>query len=105
MPKIFLIKNRLHQQQLRLLESQNLLGAKEEDRLGPLVSPRHNSGSSPPPPSRHTQQLNHLNHNQYPHHQHHQNLNDHSQADDEPLSLVSRKKDNRNDSGELDFEH
>lgn len=33
MPKIFLIKNRLHQQQLRLLESQNLIQAKNEDRL------------------------------------------------------------------------
>lgn len=33
MPKIFLIKNRLHQQQLRLLESQNLIQAKSEDRL------------------------------------------------------------------------
>lgn len=36
MPKIFLIKNRLHQQQLRLQESQNLLAAKDEDRLGGL---------------------------------------------------------------------
>lgn len=33
MPKIFLIKNRLHQQQLRLLESQNLIQSKTEDRL------------------------------------------------------------------------
>lgn len=33
MPKIFLIKNRLHQQQLRLLESQNLIQAKNENRL------------------------------------------------------------------------
>lgn len=33
MPKIFLIKNRLHQQQLRLLESQNSFHAKNEDRL------------------------------------------------------------------------
>jgi ovo-like protein len=33
MPKIFLIKNRLHQQQLRLLESQNLIQAKNDDRL------------------------------------------------------------------------
>lgn len=70
MPKIFLIKNRLHQQQLRLLESQNLLSAKDEDRLGPL-SGSSNGGSS---------------------HHHHSN--------DEPLSLVSRKKDNR-DSGEF----
>lgn len=30
MPKIFLIKNRLRQQQLKLLESQNLLAAKED---------------------------------------------------------------------------
>lgn len=34
MPKIFLIKNRLHQQQLRLLESQNLLNAKNDLVLG-----------------------------------------------------------------------
>lgn len=34
MPKIFLIKNRLHQQQLRLLESQNLLAAKDDLVLG-----------------------------------------------------------------------
>lgn len=33
MPKIFLIKNRLHQQQLRLLESQNAFQAKNENRL------------------------------------------------------------------------
>lgn len=33
MPKIFLIKDRLHQQQLRLQESQNLIRAKNEDRL------------------------------------------------------------------------
>jgi hypothetical protein len=45
MPKIFLIKNRLHQQQLRLLESQNLLIAKDDDRLNPLGT------TSPPPPS------------------------------------------------------
>lgn len=34
MPKIFLIKNRLHQQQLKLLESQNLLAAKNDLALG-----------------------------------------------------------------------
>lgn len=34
MPKIFLIKNRLHQQQLRLLESQNLLAAKNDLIIG-----------------------------------------------------------------------
>ncbi|XP_036218375.2 transcriptional regulator ovo isoform X2 [Bactrocera oleae] len=40
MPKIFLIKNRLHQQQQRLLESQNLLQDKnEDDRLVPPLSP------------------------------------------------------------------
>ncbi|XP_036340354.1 transcriptional regulator ovo-like [Rhagoletis pomonella] len=40
MPKIFLIKNRLHQQQQRLLESQNLLQDKnEDDRLIPPLSP------------------------------------------------------------------
>lgn len=33
MPKIFLIKNRLHQQQLRLQESQSLIQNKSEDRL------------------------------------------------------------------------
>lgn len=33
MPKIFLIKTRLHQQQLRLLESQNSLHSKDDDRL------------------------------------------------------------------------
>lgn len=33
MPKIFLIKDRLHQQQLRLQESQNLIRSKHEDRL------------------------------------------------------------------------
>lgn len=33
MPKIFLIKNRLHQQQLRLQESQNLIQTKNENRL------------------------------------------------------------------------
>lgn len=33
MPKIFLIKDRLHQQQLRLQESQNLIRAKNENRL------------------------------------------------------------------------
>lgn len=65
MPKIFLIKNRLHQQQLRLLESQNLLSVKDEDRLGPLGG--HSGGSSGSG--------------------HHSN--------DEPLSLVYRKKDNR----------
>lgn len=40
MPKIFLIKNRLHQQQLRLLESQNLLNKDDDrDRLVPPLSP------------------------------------------------------------------
>ncbi|XP_067638629.1 transcriptional regulator ovo-like isoform X2 [Eurosta solidaginis] len=40
MPKIFLIKNRLHQQQQRLLESQNLLQDKnEDDRLVPPLCP------------------------------------------------------------------
>jgi hypothetical protein len=33
MPKIFLIKDRLHQQQLRLQESQNLIQAKNADQL------------------------------------------------------------------------
>lgn len=31
MPKIFLIKNRLHQQQLKLLESQNLIQKNDEE--------------------------------------------------------------------------
>lgn len=44
MPKIFLIKNRLHQQQQRLLESQNLLGVKDDERLNAL-------GSQSPPSS------------------------------------------------------
>lgn len=52
MPKIFLIKNRLHQQQLRLQESQNLLSAKDDDRLGGLntssVGGESSSGSSDP---------------------------------------------------------
>lgn len=34
MPKIFLIKNRLHEQQLKLLESQNLGKAKNDLGLG-----------------------------------------------------------------------
>lgn len=33
MPKIFLIKDRLHQQQLRLQESQNLIQAKNVNQL------------------------------------------------------------------------
>lgn len=44
MPKIFLIKNRLHQQQQKLLESQNLLSVKDDDRLSAL-------GSQSPPTS------------------------------------------------------
>ncbi|XP_037820439.1 transcriptional regulator ovo-like isoform X5 [Lucilia sericata] len=55
MPKIFLIKNRLHQQQQRLLESQNLLQHKnDDDRLVPPLSPseRHqNNASHSPTPS------------------------------------------------------
>lgn len=45
MPKIFLIKNRLHQQQQRLLESQNYIQQKNRDdeRLVPPYSP------TPPP--------------------------------------------------------
>jgi len=52
MPKIFLIKNRLHQQQQRLLESQNLLQHKNQDdeRLVPPLSPSPSgSGSGPSP--------------------------------------------------------
>lgn len=66
MPKIFLIKNRLHQQQLRLLESQNLLSAKDDDRLGPLCG--NDDGII-----------------------HHNDHDDHGIS--EPLSLVARKKD------------
>lgn len=44
MPKIFLIKNRLHQQQLRLLESQNAATTKTGD-LGNILG-----GSSEPQP-------------------------------------------------------
>lgn len=64
MPKIFLIRNRLHEQQSRLLEPQNLLHAKDVDRLGTLHSPNSNSN-------------------------------------DEPLSLVSRKRDNKETTGKL----
>uniref|UniRef100_A0A1B0AHB0 Uncharacterized protein n=1 Tax=Glossina pallidipes TaxID=7398 RepID=A0A1B0AHB0_GLOPL len=51
MPKIFLIKNRLHQQQQRLLESQNLLQHKNDDdhRLVPPLSsspPAHNNNNN-----------------------------------------------------------
>ncbi|XP_018336309.1 transcriptional regulator ovo isoform X2 [Agrilus planipennis] len=37
MPKIFLIKNRLHQQQLRLLESQNAAANKNSSELGNIL--------------------------------------------------------------------
>lgn len=73
MPKIFLIKNRLHQQQLRLLESQNLLSSKDEDRLGSPPLAASPTGAGPP------------------HHHHHQTHLHHIQSD-EPLSLVSRKR-------------
>lgn len=46
MPKIFLIKNRLHQQQLRLLESQNLLAAKDGLALGDRDADDRNSSPS-----------------------------------------------------------
>lgn len=39
MPKIFLIKNRLHQQQLKLLESQNLIQKNEEGDLNIIYNP------------------------------------------------------------------
>ncbi|XP_004527391.1 transcriptional regulator ovo isoform X2 [Ceratitis capitata] len=52
MPKIFLIKNRLHQQQQRLLESQNLLQDKnEDDRLVPPLSPSPPVGGKPHTPT------------------------------------------------------
>lgn len=54
MPKIFLIKNRLHQQQLKLLEAQNILHSKDVDQFGSFSDNSNN---------------------------------------DEPLSLVSRKRD------------
>lgn len=69
MPKIFLIKNRLHQQQQRLLESQNLLQDKnEDDRLVPPLSPSppvdNGKPSTPPgvsrsytPPTRHVHSI------------------------------------------------
>uniref|UniRef100_A0A1I8P0G9 C2H2-type domain-containing protein n=1 Tax=Stomoxys calcitrans TaxID=35570 RepID=A0A1I8P0G9_STOCA len=60
MPKIFLIKNRLHQQQQRLLESQNLLQDKtDDDRLVPPLSPSHNRerDRSTSPPSYHQARL------------------------------------------------
>ncbi|GAB0100672.1 hypothetical protein DMENIID0001_167460 [Sergentomyia squamirostris] len=68
MPKIFLIKNRLHQQQLRLLEQQNLLNAKDEDRLGGLSS----SNS----------------------HHHGPESSSGGGECDEPLPLIAKKKDN-----------
>lgn len=46
MPKIFLIKNRLHQQQLKLLESQNLLAAKNELGLGDRDDDDSHSGDA-----------------------------------------------------------
>jgi hypothetical protein len=48
MPKIFLIKNRLHQQQLRLLESQNLIQAKNEDRLNIGDNAQHDQDDREP---------------------------------------------------------
>ncbi|ALC48255.1 ovo [Drosophila busckii] len=54
MPKIFLIKNRLHQQQQRLLESQNLLQHKAQDDercLVPPLSPRSNAPTPTPTPT------------------------------------------------------
>lgn len=45
MPKIFLIKNRLHQQQLRLLEHQNAVQGKND-----LGIEKSNDVASPPSP-------------------------------------------------------
>lgn len=39
MPKIFLIKNRLHQQQLKLLESQNATAQKNDLGIGDTQQP------------------------------------------------------------------
>lgn len=86
MPKIFLIKNRLHQQQLRL-DSQNLLGSKDErdqdrqDRLaGALGTGSPNRRLALPDTSD--------NHDHDPQPQHGD-----SAASDEPLALVARKRD------------
>lgn len=67
MPKIFLIKNRLHQQQLRLLESQNLLHAKEDDRLGGLSTTSNDHLQNRPSSD--------------------------SSSTEQPLSLTARKRD------------
>lgn len=48
MPKIFLIKNRLHQQQLKLLESQNLLAAKNDLELGVDDDSHNGDGQNEP---------------------------------------------------------
>lgn len=49
MPKIFLIKDRLHQQQLRLQESQSLIQSKNADQLsiGDNAQQRHGDGQEP----------------------------------------------------------
>lgn len=77
MPKIFLIKNRLHQQQLRLQESQSLIANKDDSVFG-----HSNNGS-------------------------HVNDDDNSGDGDghnQPLSLVSRNRYRDNtDTGNLKF--
>lgn len=114
MPKIFLIKNRLHQQQLRLLE----LGNKDDDhhhhRLGPLSptaassSSRHannrhaatafgGGGRSSPPTSLSAIGGTRTDRRDVNDDSQHSNSND-----DEPLSLVAPRKldTNRSESGE-----
>lgn len=124
MPKIFLIKNRLHQQQLRLAESQSLLGTKDDDRLGPLspadVGRGQHSSPSPSPSPLHQQQQQSQSHAQQHAHHHHRHLrapasafsydepsdlssnaNNGRNGDDQPLALVARKRDTpiRRESG------
>lgn len=66
MPKIFLIKNRLHQQQLKLLESQNLTNKDDQSGLNIIYNDSEqcdNAGNPRPGPG--------------------------------PLSLIAKKDDNK----------
>lgn len=99
MPKIFLIKNRLHQQQLRL-DSQNLLGTKDEhqDRLGALggssqqYNNRRSSFTLQDSANSTTGAAASSEHNgSAEDHQH--TSAQHRASGDEPLSLVARKRD------------
>ncbi|XP_055910056.1 transcriptional regulator ovo isoform X2 [Eupeodes corollae] len=87
MPKIFLIKNRLHQQQLRLLEAQNLLSHKDDDRLVPPLSP-----SSPQKKSSNLFGPSSNGFNRYE-----SDTSSSNTTNNEPLSLVARKRFNRRD--------